>query len=159
MILPTWKKVNRKRMLNISHLSPMFVDYYDLDSEDFTELVLKLKNKERLSDSENERYGKYILTICLIVLEGPKFKKKPQQEKEEVIEQQYYELLQGITTFNPERGSKLFSYAYRIAYVAAVHYYTGKQQDKLEEDAIVEHCERELLDYYDACFTHKTPRR
>lgn len=159
MILPTWHKVSRKRMLNISYLSPMFVEYYDLDSEDFTDLVLKLKEKERLTEAQNERYGKYILTICLIVLEGPKWKKKPQLEKEEVIEQQYFELLQGLTSFDPERGSKLFSYAYRIAYIAAVHYYTGKKQDEDEQKAIVEHCERELELYYDECMSHKTPRR
>ena len=159
MLLPTWHKVSRKRMLNISYLSPMFVDYYDLDSEDFTDLVLKLKDEERLTEAQNERYGKYILTICLIVLEGPKFKKKPQLEKEEVIEQQYYELLQGITSFDPDRGSKLFSYAYRIAYCAAIHYYTGKKEDEDKQNAIVEHCERELELYYDECMSHKTPRR
>lgn len=157
MIIPTWKKVHRKRS-NMSYLSPNYVKYYDLDTEDFQNLVQKVSEGTRLTDAENDRYGTYILTISIIVMEGPKFKKKPVTEKEEMIEQQYYELLTGLPTFDPEKG-KIYSYAYRIAYVAAVHYYTEKTQEEMEQNAIVEHCERELLDYYDECLTHKTPRR
>jgi len=150
MKLPTWRKIERKRSIDIRYTDSDFNDYYDIDLDDFTVLVLKLKNKERLSESENDRYGKYILTMCLIVLEGPKFKKKPSYEKEEIIEQQYYELLRGITLFNPDKGSRIFSYAYRIAYTAACHWYTHGAQKAIQDTAIMEHCMEELREYLDA---------
>lgn len=157
MQLPRWRKVNRKRLTNISYLSPLFVDYYDLDTEDFTYLVMKLKNNERLTCDENARYGKYILTVCLITMEGPKFKNKPVWEREEMIEQQYMEMLSGITTFNPNKG-KIYSYAYRIGYTAACHYYTDKIEEAKKQEAITEHCKEELWDYLEEFNDHKTRR-
>lgn len=157
MQLPRWRKVNRKRLTNISYLSPLFVDYYDLDTEDFTYLVMKLKNNERLTSDENDRYGKYILTMCLITMEGPKFKNKPVWEREEMIEQQYMEMLSGITTFNPNKG-KIYSYAYRIGYTAACHYYTDKIEEAKKQEAITEHCKEELWDYLEEFSDHKTRR-
>ena len=157
MQLPRWRKVNRKRLTNISYLSPLFVDYYDLDTEDFTYLVMKLKNNERLTCDENDRYGKYILTMCLITMEGPKFKNKPVWEREEMIERQYMEMLSGITTFNPAKG-KIYSYAYRIGYTAACHYYTDKIEEAKKQEAITEHCKEELLNYLEEFNDHKIKR-
>ena len=96
----------------------------------------------------------YILTICIIVMEGPKFKNKTIQEKEEIIEQQYMELLPGILLFNPEKG-KIYSYAYRIAYTAACHYYTNKTEQYKRQKAIDEHCQEEYDYYLDEYSTHK----
>ena len=89
MIIPRWSKVNRKRQIQISYKDPTFVRYYDLDLQDFTDIVLKLKRNEDLSVSENYRYGLYIMTMCIIVLEGPKFVMKTKDEKEKMIEVQY----------------------------------------------------------------------
>lgn len=158
MIIPTWKKIDRKRKIDIRYTDPGFNDYYDVDMEDFQNMVLKLKNGGRLNYVENERYGKYILTICIIVQQGPKFKKKSIFEREEMIEQQYMELLTGLTSFVPGRG-RLYSYAYRIAYTAACHYYTNKVEEFKKEQAIMEHCKEELADYYEEYSSHKTPRR
>lgn len=157
MKLPTWKKIDRKRKIDIRYTDPGFNDYYDIDIEDFQNMVMKLKSNTRLNYVENERYGKYILTICLIVLEGPKFKKKLNCEKEEIIEQQYYELLNGITTFNPNKG-KIYSYAYRIAYTAVCHYYTNRAEEAKRNGEIVKHCNEELDDYYEEYDDHKVPR-
>ena len=158
MKLPTWKKIDRKRKIDIRYTDPGFNDYYDIDIEDFQNIVMKLKNNTQLNYTENERYGKYILTICLIVLEGPKFKKKPNYEKEEIIEQQYYELLNGITSFNPSKG-RIYSYAYRIAYTSVCHWYINKADEFKREQTIIEHCKEELADYYEEYSSHKTPRR
>lgn len=67
--LPRWKETNRKRETNISYSDPRYVKYYDLDVEDFKNLVIKLHNNNILSPPENERYGIYLYTICYIVLE------------------------------------------------------------------------------------------
>ena len=96
--------------------------------------------------------------MCIIVQEGPKFKKKSVTEREEMIEQQYMELLAGITTFDPNRGSKLYSYAYRIAYVAGIHYFTNKADEYTKEQAIIEHCKEELRDYLEEYSDHKIRR-
>lgn len=155
MLIPHWKDPNRRRNTTISYKDPDYTKYYDLDANDFTDLVLKLKNNQILTKEENTRYGIYILTICLIVQEHRRFKNKPLLERQELIEQQYMELLQYITGFNPDKG-KIYSYSYRIAYTAAIHYYESKKKDKLEQDIIEAHCREELNDYYrDSFITHK----
>ncbi len=154
MIIPRWRKVDRKRHSSISYSDPDFVKYYDIDLDDFEYLVNKLKNNERLTEAENDRYGVYIVTMCIIVQQGPKFKNKPVNEREEMIEQQYFELLTGITTFDPNKG-RLYSYAYRIAYVAAVHYYTDMKEEKERQEAITDHCYEELNDYLEQFKDHK----
>ena len=90
-------------------------------------------------------------------MEGPKFKNKPVWEREEMIEQQYMEMLSGITTFNPNKG-KIYSYAYRIGYTAACHYYTDKIEEAKRQEAITEHCKEELWDYLEEFNDHKTRR-
>ena len=147
MIIPHWKDPNRKRKISISYNDKDYTKYYDIDSTDFEYLVSKLNNNERLTKEENDRYGIYIITICLIVQEHSKFKNKSVIEHEEILEQQYMELLQYITGFNPNKG-KLYSYAYRIAYTAACHYYTFKKKEKEEQEKIITHIKEEQDDYY-----------
>lgn len=154
MLIPHWKDPNRRRNITISYKDPDYTKYYDLDSNDFTDLVLKLKNNQELTKEENTRYGIYILTICLIVQEHVRFKNKPLLERQELIEQQYMELLQYITGFKPDKG-KIYSYSYRIAYTAAIHYYERKKKDRIEQDIIVSHCRDEIEDYMNEFRTHK----
>lgn len=154
MKLPTWINPHRKRRSDISYTDPTYTKYYDLDLSDFQQLVMKLKSGERLSESENDRYGVYILTVCIICMEGPRFKNKPYQEKEQILEQQYWELLPGVLMFNPDKG-KLYSYAYRIAYTAACHFYTNRQEHGRRQKCIDEHCQEEYDLYLDEYSTHK----
>lgn len=154
MRIPRWDNPQRKRKLTISYNDKEYTKYYDLDSTDFEYLVSKLQNNERLTEDENNRYGICILTICLIVQEHKQFKMKPLWEREEMLEQQYMELLQFITGFNPNKG-KVYSYAYRIAYTAACHYYTFKNKEKEEQEKIIAHVKEEIDDYYYEFSTHK----
>lgn len=155
MLIPKWKNPNRKRKVDISYDDKDYTKYYDIDINDFQSLLIKLKNNIRLSTQENDRYGTYILTIALIVQEGKKFKMKPSWEREQILEQQYYELLYGLPTFNPDKG-RLYSYAYRIGYTSACHWYTNQIEFKKEQDAIIAHCKQELEEYYDEYSDHKT---
>lgn len=154
MIIPKWRAVDRKRKIKISYTDPDYRRYYDVDLDDFQQLVIKLKNNERLTDAENNRYGDYILAMCVMVLEGPKFRDKPRNEKEEILEQQYFEMLPGLKLFNPNKG-KLYSYAYRIGYTSACHYYTMKIDDKKRQDLIEEHCKQAYEDYCEDVNDHK----
>ena len=124
-----WKNPGRKRHQDLSYTSPDFVPGYDLDQADFTAINEKKKKNELVTRDENERYGEYIMTMIEIVIEGRKFKNKPFNEKCELRDQMVFELLQAIRGFDPTRGSKIFSYAYRCAYVAACHYYSEKQRE------------------------------
>lgn len=63
----------------------------------------------------------------------------------------------GIQRFNSKKG-KIYSYAYRIAYTAACHYYTNKINDKKKKDAIEQHCNEELDDYMREFSDNKVPR-
>lgn len=149
-----WKDPHRKRYTDIRYTDPNYCKYYDLDLEDFEGLVRKLQKGKKLTESENDRYGIYILTISYIVQEGPKFKNKPIIEREEMTDYQTLELLTGLMKFDPNKG-KLYSFAYRIGYTSACHYYTDKIDDYKKRKAIMEHCISELEDYlYESC-THK----
>lgn len=155
MQIPIWKDPQRKRNIHSNYLDKDYVKYYDLDLQDLTELVDKLRNNERLSEEENDRYGIYLITICLIVQEHKKFKNKSRFEREEILDQQLFELLTGIKSFNPNKGSSIYSYAYRIAYTAACHYYTFKNKDYKKQKLIEEHVKEELDDYYYEFSSHK----
>lgn len=124
-----WTNPGRQRKQDASYTDADFVKGYDLDQADFTAINEKKKKNEPVTKEENDRYGNYIMTIIEIVLEGRKFKNKSFNEKCELRDQMIFELLQAILGFDPTRGSKIFSYAYRCAYIAACHYYTTKQKE------------------------------
>ena len=124
-----WRDPGRKRKQNISYTDADFVPGYDLDQTDFTVINEKKKHNEPVTREENDRYGAYIMTIIEVVLEGRKFKNKSFNEKCELRDQMSFELLLAIRGFDPSRGSTIFSYAYRCAYVAACHYYSEKQRE------------------------------
>ena len=155
MLIPKWKDPGRKRETNIQYTDPNYTKYYDLDLNDFTNLVIKLRNNERLTEADNERYGTYIITISLMVQEGPKFKMKSKQEREEMIEYQTLELLLGLPKFDPDRGSSIYSFAYRIGYTAACHYYPDKITDYNKQKSLNEHCNNEIDEYLEEYSDHK----
>ena len=150
-----WKSPNRKRQVGIKYTDPAYVIGYDLDNEDFTEIIIKLKNKEPLTAQEDKRYGEYVLTVIEMVLENSKFKVKTSEEKYEMRDQMYFELCSGLLSFKPEKKSNIFSYAYRIAYVAGIHYFTNKEKNRKKCEAIIEHCMEELQEYIDSITDHK----
>lgn len=155
MKLPIWKNPNRTRNNSIRYTDKDYIKYYDLDLQDLYELVDKLRNNERLNTQENNRYGIYLITIALIVQENPKFKKKSLTEREEILDQQILELLTGLSHFDKDKGSSIYSYAYRIGYTAACHYYTNKIKDYKKQKAIEEHCMSELNEYQEFIGTGK----
>ena len=124
-----WKNPGRQRKQDASYTDADFVPFYDLDQTDFTAINEKKKKNEPVTKEENDRYGTYIMTIIEIVLEGRKFKNKSFNEKCELRDQMIFELLLAILGFEPSRGSKIFSYAYRCAYTAACHYYNDKKKE------------------------------
>lgn len=124
-----WKNPGRKRNTDCSYTSADYVPGYDLDQTDFTAINEIRKAGMLVSKELNDRYGIYIMTMIEIVLEGPKFKNKPFNEKCELRDQMTIELLEAMDRFDLSRGSKIFSYAYRCAYVAACHYYTTKKRE------------------------------
>lgn len=124
-----WQNPGRQRKQDASYTDADFVKGYDLDQADFTAINEKKKKNEPVTKEENDRYGNYIMTIIEIVLEGRKFKNKSFNEKCELRDQMIFELLLAILGFEPSRGSKIFSYAYRCAYTAACHYYNDKKKE------------------------------
>lgn len=67
MKLPKWKDPKRKRLINISYKDDDYCKYYDIDLQDLTDLVVKLKNGIRLTDEENDRYRNlytYTMSNC-----------------------------------------------------------------------------------------------
>ena len=153
--MPSWKDPGRRRRISLDHNDPDYCWYYDLDDADFTELVMKLKSGQRLNETDNERYGKYIYTIIYIAMSNPKFANKNSEERNGMFEQAVMELLKGLTTFNPQKG-RLYSFAYRICFTSFCHYFTEKIKDAEERKVIEEHCKQEIDEYYYEFNDHKT---
>ncbi len=147
MIIPPFKQVTRKRKLSISYNDPKFVRYYDLDSNDLQDLVIRLKNGEELTDPENERYGVHILTLCRMVLAHQKFRNAPLPVKSAIVDEMYFELLSKLHKFDPSHGSSIFSYAYRIGYTAGIHYFKREERTKRHDLLISNHCQECLEEY------------
>lgn len=157
--LPKWKDPGRKRKIHISYKDPDFCKHYDLDLDDFTDLVTKLHSGQRLTPTQDERYASYLYTIIFITMENPKFRTKPADEKFELFDKAIYELVMAMPGFNPQRGSSIYSYAYRCCYVAFCHYYSEKNKELEKQLAIEEHCREELKFFYDEFIDfHKTEK-
>ena len=150
-----WKDPGRKRIIDIKYNDENYVPGYDIDVNDFADLVCKLKKKIHLSSIEDKRYGEYIMAIIETVIESPKFKSNDRNVKFELRDQMAYELCTGILSFNPDKKSSIFSYAYRIAYVAGCHYFTNRTNDKAKQKAITEHCLEEMQEYIESITNHK----
>jgi len=155
MPLFRWNDPGRKRKTEISYGDKDYCKYYDLDLEDFTNIVSKLHDKKVLSHEENGRYAVYIYTVINIVFENDKFKGKPKDEREELSDQAVYELCTGLPSFDVSKGSSIYSYAYRICYTAFCHVYTNRERDRKKQDAIMKHCMEELHEYFDSINDHK----
>ena len=150
-----WRNPGRKRIIGINYQNPQYVVGYDLDNEDFAMIVGKLKEFGSITRDEDIRYGNYIRTMMEIVLENTRFKNKTVDEKFGMRDIMYYELCSGIRSFDVTKQSGIFSYAYRIAYVAGVHYFTNKEKERVKKEKIVNHCIEELQEYLDSITDHK----
>lgn len=118
---------------------------------DFTAINDKKIYGFEVSEKENDRYGIYILTIIEMVLENKQFKMKNSIEKGELREQMYFELCLGLMKFNSAKGSSIYSYAYRIGYTAACHYYTNliKEKDRQKKlDGMLENLAHEYQNLF-----------
>ena len=153
--LERWNNPGRPRNCKADHNSPDYCKYYDLDLCDFTDLAGKLRNNQRLTEEENDRYAVYLYTIIYIVLENPKFKNKPKCEKEELFDRAIFELLTAIPKFDSDRGSSIYSFAYRCTYNAFIHYYTELKVEANREKQLVVHLWDCWKDYRDEVQGHQ----
>ena len=130
-------KPNRKRITDISYKDKEYVPYFDIDKKDFESIVLKLNKGVSLSKEENKRYGEYVLAVSESILEGPRFRAKPNDEKEELRDKIYFEILTQVPTHYKEPRGTIYNYSYRCGYLAAVHYYTDQvKESKRYDDAL-----------------------
>ena len=130
-------KPNRKRITDISYKDKEYVPYFDIDKKDFESNVLKLNKGVSLSKEENKRYGEYVLAVTESILEGPRFRAKPNDEKEELRDKIYFEILTQVPTHYKEPRGTIYNYSYRCGYLAAVHYYTDQvKESKRFDDAL-----------------------
>ena len=130
-------KPHRKRITDISYKDKEYVPYFDIDKKDFESIVLKLNKGVSLSKEENKRYGEYVLAVTESILEGPRFRAKPNDEKEELRDKIYFEILTQVPTHYKEPRGTIYNYSYRCGYLAAVHYYTDAvKESKRYDDAL-----------------------
>lgn len=153
--LERWSNPGRPRNCKADYNSPDYCKYYDLDLKDFTNLARKLRNKQRLTEEENNRYALYLYTIIYIVQENPKFKNKPKQEREELFDKAIYELLIAIPKFDEARGSSIYSFAYRCCYIAFIHYYNELKVETNRDKQMNKHLWECFNEYKQDILGHK----
>lgn len=129
-------KPNRKRIIDISYKEKEYIPYYDVDKKDFESIVLKLNHGESLTKEENKRYGEYVLSVTESILEGPRFRAKSNDEKAELRDKIYFEILTQVPAHYKEPRLTIYNYSYRCGYLAAIHYYTDAvKESKRMDDA------------------------
>lgn len=129
-------KPNRKRITDITYTDERYVPYFDIDKKDFEGIVLRLNKGESLTKEETKRYGEYVLAVTESILEGPKFRTKPDDEKEELRDLIYYEILTQVPPHYKDPRGTIYNYSYRCGYLAAIHFYTDAVKEaKRMEDA------------------------
>ena len=145
-------KPNRKRIIDISYKNKEYVPYFDIDKKDFESIVLKLNHGETLTKEENKRYGEYVLSVTESILEGPRFRAKPNDEKEELRDKIYFEILTQVPAHYKEPRGTIYNYSYRCGYLAAIHYYT----DAVKESKRYDDAQEGLQNYYKEIYNEVT---
>lgn len=85
-------------------------------------LVIKLHNKEELDYEEDRIYGCCIMSLLEILANHHKMKFQSEEVKDECKGGAMVNLLQYLPKyFDVSKGSKAFSYAFRIAYTSAMN--------------------------------------
>ena len=145
-------KPSRKRIIDISYKNKEYVPYFDIDKKDFESIVLKLNHGETLTKEENKRYGEYVLSVTESILEGPRFRAKPNDEKEELRDKIYFEILTQVPAHYKEPRGTIYNYSYRCGYLAAIHYYT----DAVKESKRYDDAQEGLQNYYKEIYNEVT---
>jgi hypothetical protein len=158
MRIPEYHCHDRNRKCSISYLDPDFRRLYDLDKADFQSLVQKLQLNIPLDYRENMRYGDYLLTMCLIVLEHIQFRKKTKSTKEKILDDMYMKLIEKVTNFDPNKGS-VYSYAYRLAFTAGCNYFNDLIRDQKNQKKLDEHVRSCVEEYLDDVSDHRVGDR
>ena len=114
--------------------------------------MLKLNHGETLTKEENKRYGEYVLSVTESILEGPRFRAKPNDEKEELRDKIYFEILTQVPAHYKEPRGTIYNYSYRCGYLAAIHYYT----DAVKESKRYDDAQEGLQDYYKEIYNEVT---
>ena len=147
-----WTPVKRKRCNTLSYTDPAYVLGYDLDMDDFTELVATY-NSRNLVNQEELRLYDYIRTMVNIVLENPKL--KPSKNEMDGITDAMFMDGWGAMKYIKD-GKKPYSYIYRSMYTAACRFYTRKIKDREKSEAIAEHVNEVFTDWLESVIDHKT---
>lgn len=156
MKLPSWNYVERKRNKKIRHTDKDFVWYYDIDLEDLSELVSKY-NRMSITDPENDRLLKYVLTMMNIVFEHPNVNPRSLDEKEALADHVFMKSWGSLKYIKD--GANPYSYLYRSGYTAVGEYYNNLYRTRRKEEAINQHLQQCYDDYMEEFDDHKTPVR
>lgn len=137
----------RPRDRQLQYTDPSFILGYDVDLNDFTHLIRKQQHFFRLSESENERYFLWILTMLAVMLEGPRMKKKTRVEKNQICEHVYPILAKNLIKFDTTRGKSIFSYCYKAAYLESLKFFHARDRAKKHDRAIQDHLDSCVEEY------------
>lgn len=146
-----WTPVKRKRCNTLPYTSTEYVLGYDLDMEDFTQLVATYNTRALLRDEENRLYD-HIRTMVNIVLENPKL--KPSKDEIDGITDSMFMDGWGALKYI-KGGKKPYSYIYRSMYTAACRFYTRKIKEREKAEAIADHVNEVFTDWLESVTDHK----
>lgn len=135
MELLKWRPVDRKRNKNIRYDDADYVTGYDLDLNDFAELVGKF-NSGSLSYIEECRLGIHVRTMLNIVLENPKVQPRP--DEIDPLTDHMFMAMWGALKYI-KSGKKPYSYIYTAGVHAAHRWYKNIIKARAKADAIEQH--------------------
>lgn len=92
-----------------------------LPNDIYQDLVIK-KQQGNLTPNDDDLYGSCVMTLTEIVLNCRKMKFQNEDVKDDCRCEAIIALLDAVPRyFKPEKGSKVYSFAYRICYTAMIH--------------------------------------
>ena len=147
--VPDHRRVGRYRTYDVSHLDPSYVWMYDLDRSDLEFLMRKKSVTDKLTFEENDRLGKYIITLIGVVLSGTTYVTKDLLLKKECMDFAImYVLDSWQNSFSADTVERPAGFMWRCCSVACARFFRSKKRSKSKEDRISEHLNSCLTDYH-----------
>lgn len=152
------KNPKRKRFIDAHYTDEGFVLGYDIDNDDFADILAKRKAEETLTHAEQDRLGYYLGAVVNMTFrkdrqvgstKGCGYKYSQEEYCDEIFT---WLMLHSLDKYDPTRlnaqgqPSKPFSFFTRAANFAVITYFSNKKKEKEKNAAIDAHV-RYLNDY------------
>lgn len=153
-------KVNpkRKRFTDAHYTDTDFVLGYDIDNDDFAEILSKRKQGIDLSHAEQDRLGYYLGAIVNLTFRSNKATGSTRGCGYKSTQDEYCDaiftwlMLHSLDKYDPTKlnaqgkPSKPYSFFVKASSFAVISYWSNKKKERTKHEAIQQHCQ-DVYDY------------